>query len=58
MYCNAQALSVDERTLITAVKRAVGLAITTLPLSPLTTVTHCTTEPPSNQQVRDYFITR
>jgi len=49
MYYDAQTLSVDERTLVTVVKRAIGLAITTLPLSSLTAATHCRTEPASKQ---------
>ena len=50
MYDDAlQAQSFDECTLETVVKRAIGLAVTTLSLSPLTTATHCKTQPASNQ---------
>jgi len=41
--------AVDECTLERVVKRAIGLAVTTLSLSPLTTATHCKTQPASNQ---------
>ena len=50
VICYATQLhAVDECTLERVVKRAIGLAVTTLSLSPLTTATHCKTQPASKQ---------